>query len=122
MTQLGDRPIGRRFWNHRDVVEWLNQHCTFSPGHDPHDAAEWWCVYRNAEALMDDTIRHVAQAIHDGIGPFGLDDVDYMVQGWLTNEGEESDTPGRNQVIDDLIEADLRKFFADTLNKEETGG
>lgn len=101
--------MARRFWTAEDVVDWIKANVPDDRLHTEgsEEAAIWWCCYRHTEALVDDTIRHVAQALRDGVGPFYASDVTLMVQDWFDDEGNSGDSPG----IDEAIEADLRKFF-----------
>lgn len=105
----GDPERGeRRFWVASDVETWIQTHCTDPDTlKDVGGAAVWWCCYRNTEALVDDTIKHIAQSLMGGVGPFTSLDVIEMVQNWTNELGEVGDWPG----IDDAIEQDLRSFF-----------
>lgn len=107
---VDDRPNGRRFWDCDDVVEWIKVNVPDEDAPDGSEAAAvWWCCYRWTEALVDDTVKHIAQLLMDGVGPFYPDDVTQMVQIWGDDNGQEGDRPG----IDDAIERDLRRFFID---------
>lgn len=122
-----DRPDDRRFWVCADVEQWIKVNTTDPETlKDPGAAAVWWCCYRSTEVLVDDTIRHIAQALMSGVGPFEYFDVTNMVQDWMDDDGNVAvvgpyPSSGANDTqIDAAIEADLRRFFG--LDKGASNG
>lgn len=106
-----DRPAGRRFWLSGDVVDWIVANVPdLKVPEEAVEQAIWWTCYRQTEMMIDDTTRHIAQLVLEGVGPFDIDDVTTHVQYWCDEVGNEG-PQGSAEYIDREIEEDLRRFF-----------
>ena len=98
-----------KFRGHEEVVEWIKAHVPEST--DPTEDAIWWVCYRETEALIDDTVKHIAQALRHGTAEYTTESVDNFIDGWCDDEGTGREEGGNIEQIDAAIEADLNRFF-----------